>query len=34
LPLFKPPYVRLTAINLNAGSIAWSVPLGDGPGSA
>jgi quinoprotein glucose dehydrogenase len=31
LPLFKPPYVRLTAINLNTGSLAWMIPLGDGP---
>jgi quinoprotein glucose dehydrogenase len=31
LPLFKPPYVRLTAINLNAGRIEWTVPLGEGP---
>src|SRR6202008_3323835 len=31
LPLFKPPYVRLTALNLNAGTRAWMVPLGDGP---
>jgi quinoprotein glucose dehydrogenase len=31
LPLFKPPYVRLTAINLNTGTHAWMVPLGDGP---
>jgi quinoprotein glucose dehydrogenase len=31
LPLFKPPYGRLTAINLNTGSIVWSVPNGDGP---
>ena len=29
--MFKPPYVRLTAINLNAGTLAWTVPLGDGP---
>ena len=31
LPLFKPPYVRLTAIDLNAGSHVWTIPLGDGP---
>jgi quinoprotein glucose dehydrogenase len=31
LPLFKPPYGRLTAIDLNKGSHAWMVPLGDGP---
>ena len=31
LPLFKPPYMRLTAIDLNAGSLAWTIPLGDGP---
>jgi quinoprotein glucose dehydrogenase len=31
LPLFKPPYMRLTAIDLNAGSRAWMIPLGDGP---
>jgi quinoprotein glucose dehydrogenase len=31
LPLFKPPYVRLTAINLNTGTHAWTIPLGDGP---
>jgi quinoprotein glucose dehydrogenase len=23
--------MRLTAINLNAGTIAWTIPLGDGP---
>lgn len=28
---FKPPYGRLTAIDLNKGTIAWSVPNGDGP---
>lgn len=31
LPLFKPPYGRLVAIDLNAGEILWSVPNGRGP---
>jgi quinoprotein glucose dehydrogenase len=31
LPLFKPPYGRLTAYDLNRGEIAWVTPLGDGP---
>jgi quinoprotein glucose dehydrogenase len=31
LPMFKPPYGRLTAIDLNAGEIAWQVPNGEGP---
>jgi quinoprotein glucose dehydrogenase len=31
LPLIKPPYSRLTALNLNTGSLVWSVPNGDGP---
>lgn len=31
LPLVKPPYGRLTAIDLNRGEIAWQVPHGDGP---
>jgi quinoprotein glucose dehydrogenase len=31
LPLFKPPYVRLTAFDLNSGSLAWMQPLGNGP---
>jgi len=31
IPLYKPPYSRVTAYNLNRGSIAWQVPLGDGP---
>ena len=30
LPLFKPPYVRLTAYDLNTGERAWMVPFGDG----
>ena len=31
LPLFKGPYSRLSAFNLNAGTREWMVPLGDGP---
>ena len=31
IPLYKPPYSRLTAYDLNTGRIAWQVPLGDGP---
>jgi len=31
LPLLKPPYGRITAIDLDKGEIAWMVPNGDGP---
>ena len=31
LPLTKPPYGRVTAINLNTGDHAWMVANGDGP---
>lgn len=31
LPLFKPPYGRITAIDLNRGEHVWQVPNGDGP---
>ena len=31
LPIFKPPYGRITAIDLNRGEIAWQVARGDGP---
>ena len=31
LPLFKPPYSRITAFDLNAGEMLWQVPNGDGP---
>ncbi len=31
LPLTKPPYGRLTAIDMNRGEHVWMVPVGDGP---
>jgi len=31
LPLFKPPYGRITAFDMSAGEILWQVPNGDGP---
>ncbi len=31
LPIFKPPYSRVTAIDLNRGEHAWMAPLGSGP---
>jgi quinoprotein glucose dehydrogenase len=31
LPLFKPPYGRITAFDMNKGEIVWQVPNGDGP---
>ena len=30
LPLLKPPYSRMTAIDMNTGDHAWMVPLGNG----
>jgi quinoprotein glucose dehydrogenase len=30
LPLFKPPYSRMTAIDLNTGDHVWMKPMGDG----
>ena len=30
LPLWKPPYSRMTAIDMNAGEHLWTTPLGDG----
>ena len=30
LPLFKPPYSRMTAIDMNKGDHVWMMPLGDG----
>jgi quinoprotein glucose dehydrogenase len=31
LPLMKPPYGRITAIDLTSGQQVWTVPNGDGP---
>ncbi len=31
LPLLKPPYRRITAIDMNRGEILWQAPLGEGP---
>jgi quinoprotein glucose dehydrogenase len=30
IPLTKPPYAYLVAVNLNSGDIAWKVPFGEG----
>ncbi len=32
LPLIKPPYGRITAIDLTVGEILWQIPHGDTPG--
>src|SRR6185436_6371356 len=31
LPLIKPPYGRITAINLNKGEMAWQIAHGETP---
>jgi len=31
LPLIKPPYGTLTAVDLNTGDTKWTIPLGDNP---
>ena len=31
IPLFKPPWARLTAIDMHRGEILWVSPLGNGP---
>jgi quinoprotein glucose dehydrogenase len=33
LPILKPPYSRVTALDLNTGAFAWVVPLGTTPAS-
>ncbi len=30
IPLWKPPYSRMTAIDMNAGEHVWTAPLGNG----
>ena len=31
LPIFKPPYSRITAIDMNTGEHLWWIPVGDTP---
>ncbi|MDX1383050.1 MAG: PQQ-binding-like beta-propeller repeat protein, partial [Thermoanaerobaculia bacterium] len=31
LPLMKPPYRRITAIDMNRGEHLWQIPIGEGP---
>ena len=31
IPLFKPPWARLTAVDMNRGEMLWISPLGNGP---
>ena len=31
IPLFKPPWARLTAIDMNRGEVLWISPIGNGP---
>jgi quinoprotein glucose dehydrogenase len=31
VPILKPPYAHLVALDLNRGTIAWKVPFGDAP---
>ena len=33
LPLLKPPYGQITAINMNTGDVAWQMPHGETPDS-
>ncbi len=32
IPLYKPPYSRITAIDMNTGEHAWMIPAGETPG--
>ena len=32
IPLMRPPYAHLVAVDLNAGEIAWKAPFGEGSG--
>jgi quinoprotein glucose dehydrogenase len=31
LPIFKPPYARVSAVDMNKGEILWQTPIGNGP---
>jgi quinoprotein glucose dehydrogenase len=31
LPLWKPPYTHLFAVDLSTGDKLWDIPIGDGP---
>jgi quinoprotein glucose dehydrogenase len=31
IPIFKPPFARVTAIDMNGGDVRWTSALGDGP---
>src|SRR6185295_8458079 len=31
LPLIKPPYGRITALDMNKGTLAWQIPHGETP---
>ncbi len=33
LPIFKPPYSRITAIDMNTGEHLWWIPVGETPGA-
>ena len=31
MPIFKPPYSKITAIDMNTGEHLWWIPVGDTP---